>query len=246
MYINQILEKLGFSPNETKVYLAGLESGISSAQLIAQKSGVKRTTAYSVLSYLVNRGVVAKTKIKGKTRFVAEPPQRLLTLINELEHGIKEALPQLEAIYNKQETKPKITFYEGAAAIQKVYDDTLIEKPEEILEWNTNKYFERFPKDHDYIKKRITAGIKAKRIGGKGSVWDTKHKYLDTKELSETEIVPKELFWPEIEVNIYNNKVAFMNYADNMSVIIESKAIADAMRQAYNLSWIGAKSIETK
>ena len=54
------------------------------------------------------------------------------------------------------------------------------------------------------------------------------------------------MFWPGIEVNIYGDKVAFLNYAENMSVIIESKAIAKAMRQAYHLSWIGAKSVEVK
>ena len=142
MQVNQLLQKLGFSDNEAKVYLAALESGLSSAQNIALKAGLKRTTAYSVLSYLVNRGVMGKTKIKGKTRFVAEPPQRLLTLINELESGIKQALPQLDAIYNRNDVKPKITFYEGVNAVQKIYDDTLIEKPGEILEWNTNAYFE--------------------------------------------------------------------------------------------------------
>ena len=49
-----------------------------------------------------------------------------------------------------------------------------------------------------------------------------------------------------VEVNIYNDKVAFMNYADEMSVIIENKAIAEAMRQAYELSWRGAKANEIK
>ena len=44
-------------------------------------------------------------------------------------------------------------------------------------------------------------------------------------------------------MNIYNNKVAFLNYAEDMSIIIESKPIADAMRQAYNLSWQGAKAV---
>jgi sugar-specific transcriptional regulator TrmB len=245
MHINQLLIKLGFSENEAKVYLAALEMGISSAQDIAQKAGIIRTTGYSVLSYLVNRGVVGKTKIKGKTRFVTEPPFRLLTLINELEKGIKEALPELEAVYNKKDAKPKITFYEGRAAVQKVYDDTLKEKPEEILEWNTNAYFEgKTEVDPNYIQKRVSLNIKARRIAAKGSKWDDKHRYLDQKELSQTAIVPKEKFDPQIEVNIYNNKIAFLNYAENMSVIIESKAIADAMRQAYELSWEGAKNIK--
>ena len=111
MHIPQLLLKLGFSTNESKVYLAALELGTASAQDIARKAQIKRTTGYSVLSYLVNRGVAGKTKVKGKTRFVAEPPQRLLTLINEIEKGIKDALPELTAIYNRKETKPKITFY---------------------------------------------------------------------------------------------------------------------------------------
>lgn len=141
----------------------------------------------------------------------------------------------------RSDVKPKITFFEGENAIHSVYEDTLKEKPQEILEWNTDAFFERFPKEYGYIKKRVALHIKARRIAGKGSQWDSTHRHLDEKELSETIIVPKEKFWPEIEVNIYNDKVAFMNYAENMSVIIESKAIADAMRQAYELSWQGAK-----
>src|SRR3989344_7628802 len=243
MNANQLLLKLGFSANESKVYLAALQMGISSAQDIAEKAGVKRTTCYSVLSYLVNRGIVGKTKLKRKTKFIAEPPHRLLTLINEIEKGIKDALPELNAIYNKKEVKPKITFYEGNTSIQKVYDDTLIEKPTEILEYNTNAYFEgKTNVDPSYIQKRASLGIKARRIAGKGSKWDTKHRYLDEKEFSQTVIIPKEQFDPQIEVNIYNNKVAFLNYAEDMSVIIESKPIADAMRQAYELSWKGAKN----
>lgn len=241
MRIEYILQKLGFSTNEAKVYIAALGAGIASAQEVAKKAGLKRTTAYSVLSYLVDRGVVGKTKVKNKMRFIAEPPEKLLSIAQEAQTQIKEALPELNAIYNKSDVKPKITFFEGENAIHKVYEDTLKEQPKEILEWNTDAFFERFPKEYDYIKKRVALHIKARRIAGKGSQWDSKHRHLDEKELSETIIVPKEKFWPEIEVNIYNNKVAFMNYAENMSVIIEAKAIADAMRQAYELSWQGAK-----
>ena len=245
MQINQLLQKLGFSSNESKVYLAALESGLASAQTIAKKANVRRTTCYSVLGYLVNRGVVGKTKHKDKTKFLAEPPERLLSLIREIENGIKQALPELDAIYNKKETKPKILFYEGGDAVWKVYEDTLKEKPRTILMWNNQEFFEKFGdrKYVNYIPQRVALGIGAKRIASKGSTWDTKHRHLDKKELSETIIVPKEIFDPHIEVNIYNNKLAFMNYAENMAIIIESKAIADAMRQAYELSWKGAEQV---
>lgn len=245
MKIERILEKFGFSPNESKVYLASLELGTASAQNIAKKAGLKRTTTYSVLSYLVTRGVIGKTIIKNKSKFVAENPGKLLNIIGEIKSDIEKTLPQLEAIYNKNETKPKIIFFEGKNAIHNIYEDTLRERPEEILEWNTNAFFERFPRDYNYIEKRTNLGIRARRIAGQGSKWDTKHKFLDKKELAETIIVPKEMFNPQIEVNIYNKKIAFMNYEENISVIIESKVIAEAMRQAYELSWQGAKRISS-
>ena len=246
MEITELLRQLNFSKNESDVYLASLELGLSSAQDIAKKAGIKRTTAYSVLDYLVQKGIVAKTEIKSKTRFLVEPPEKLLSMVTNLQSELSKLMPELQAIYNAKPTKPKITFYEGDMAVQNVYDDTLKEKPEEILEWNTNKFFEKPTVDQRYIEKRVELNIKAKRMASIGSTWHKKHKALDKQELSETLILPKDKFNLDIEVNIYNNKIAFLNYAENMSVIIESKAIADAMKKVYELSWLGAKSIEVE
>ncbi len=247
MKTHQLLQKLGFSENEIKVYLATLESGLASAQIIAEKAGVKRTTAYSVLAYLVNRGVVGKSKIKGKTRFLAEPPKRLLLLTREIEEGIRTSLPELEAIYNKNEIKPKITFFEGIEGIKNVFEDTLREKPKEILMWLTDDYFKDLPGySADYIKERVKLDMHAKRIAPAGSIWERKNKQRDKEELSETITVPQEFLNIGIEVNVYNNKLAFMNFREKIGIIIESKAIADAMRQAYELSWKGAQSLRNK
>lgn len=240
----QLLQKIGFSQNEARVYLAALESGLSSAQNIAAKAGLQRTTTYSVLKYLVNRGVVGKSQIRGKTKYKAEPPAKLIATIKDLEQEIEKQLPEFEAVYNASEKKPKIIFYEGKQAIQNIYDDTLREKPTEILEWNTDAYFDYPTVDPTYIAKRMDLDIRAKRIAGSSSRWQTKHKTYDASELAETLIVPKEKFWPTVEVNIYGNKVAFMNYADEMSIIIENKAIAEAMKQAYYLSWLGARKTQ--
>ena len=248
MTIDHILDRLGFSKNEIKTYLAALELSTAAAQDIAKEASLPRTTVYSVLTVLVRRGVIAKTLVKGKTRFIAEPPQRLLSILDDLQADLKTAMPELTARYNNKESKPKIVFYEGKTAIQKVFDNILETHPSEILEWNTDEFFEhdKHRTDKLFIEKRVKLGIHAKRIGAAHSRWQTKHQRYDRGELSETLIVSKELFSPDIEVNIYDNKVAFMNYVENMSLIIESKPIADAMRQAYALSWKGAKSIEIK
>ncbi len=248
MHIDRLLHRIGFSKNEAKVYMAALESGPASAQSLAERAQLPRTTVYSVLQQLIERGVVGKTTHQGKSRFLADPPEKLLSILNDLRMQVEKSLPQLEAIYNVSETKPKIFFYEGKGAIRKAFDDTLQVRPHEILMWNTDLYFnfERYGLDKHYIDHRVELGIHAKRIAGEGSIWHTRNRPRDAQELSETVVVPRKLFWPGIEVNIYENKVVFMNFAENNSVIIESKAIADAMRQAYHLSWIGAKTLEVE
>lgn len=245
MDIKHILQKLGFSKNESDVYLAAMELGVSSVQEISKKANIKRTTVYSVIDYLIEKGLVSKTSIKNKTCFLVEPPHKLMNLVSNVYEELRKQMPELEAIYNAKPRKPKIMFYEGKEAVQNVYDDTLREKPNEILEWNTNKYFERFP-EQTYIKKRVELNIKARRMAEEGSVWHKKNKQRDKQELAETIILPKNKFNLDIEVNIYNDKVAFLNYAENISVIIESKPIANAMKQVYELSWVGGKANEIK
>ena len=245
MKTSQLLQKLGFSDNESKVYLATLECGQGSAQTIATQANIRRTTAYSVLDALVKRGAIGKTKIKGKTRYVPEPPERLLLLIKEIEGGIMDNLPELNAIYNKSEVKPKITFYEGIEGIKNVFEDTLREKPKEILMWLSDDYFKDLPGySADYIKERVKLNMHARRIAPAGSIWIKENKKRDAEELSQTVAVPPEKMNIGIEVNVYNNKLAFMNFREKFGVIIESKAIAQAMRQAYELSWIGAKTMK--
>jgi len=244
MQIERLLSQLGLSKREIKVYLASLESGQAAAQDIAVKAGLPRTTVYSVLKKLVGRGFVGQTLENGNMKFVADHPSKLISGVEDLKNNLEKALPELEAVYNKSDKKPKILFYEGRDAMQKVYDDTLLEKPEEILEWNTDDYFkfDTFDVDPEYIKKRVKLNIKARRIASYGSEWDMSHKSRDKEELSETLVAPKEKFNPHIEVNIYKNKVAFLNYAEQMSIIIESAPLAEAMRQAYELSWNGVKA----
>ncbi len=247
MQIQKTLLKLGLSNNETKAYAAALELGVASVQDIARLAGLKRTTTYTVLASLIERGVVGKTTVKGKTKYLAEPPEKLLSIIKELENDIKKDLPELKAIYNRNEIKPKIIFFEGIEGIKNIFEDTIREKPSEILMWLSDDYFKQLPGySAEYIKRRVALDMHAKRICTVNSIWHRKNKKHDSDELSETIAVPKELLDTGIEVNIYNNKLAFMNFQENLGIIIESKAIADAMRQAYNLSWQGAKALEAK
>ena len=235
--IEATLHNLGLSPNEAKVYLAALEMGMASAQDISHKAGVIRTTGYSVLERLAIRNFVYKTKEKSKTRYVAESPKNLVHRFGHYQHELNSSLPELEAIYNQSQVKPKIVFFEGKDGIEEIYADTIREHPREILEYFSSDMFDEFPEfPREYVSNRVKHTIHAKRIASDHPKM-REHAKNDKAELSHSILLPKEEFNPPVEINIYNNKVAFMSYPDKMGIIIESQGIADTMRQIYHLLW---------
>lgn len=232
-----ILTNLGLSANEARIYLASLESGQASAQMIAQKAHIKRTTAYSVLEGMVKKGFIIKTHKGDHYQYLAENPTILAERFKTYQKSLENVLPELEAIHNKREVKPKVLFFEGEDGIKKIYEDTLREKPEEILEFNTSEMQKTFPDfPEKYLEQRKEKNIQAMRIAPADVFWKN-HKNKDLGELSITKLLPKNDFDIPVEINIYNNKVAFMSYADKIGLIIESEGIAQSMRKIYELLW---------
>lgn len=230
-----ILTNLGLSPNEAKIYLAALELGQASAQSIAQKAKIKRTTAYSVLEEMVKKDFVLKTEKEGHHQYLAENPKNLSERFKAHQKSFENVLPELEAIHNKREAKPKVLFFEGEEGIKRIYADTIQEKPEIILEINTSDFHKTFPGlPKEYLKQREKNDIHARRLAPADIIWK-KHQQADVEELSETKLLKD--FTIPVEINIYNNKVAFMSYADKIGFIIESEGIAKSMKKIYELLW---------
>ena len=64
------LKKLGLKEKEARVYLAGLELGLTSIQKLAERTGITRPTAYEIVRALEQRGLFAETTTNKKKFFV--------------------------------------------------------------------------------------------------------------------------------------------------------------------------------
>jgi len=68
--VQEILEKLGLTKNESKVYTYLNKNGSAKAKIIAQNQNIPRTQTYHLLNELQNKGIVTMisgtpTKFKG-------------------------------------------------------------------------------------------------------------------------------------------------------------------------------------
>ncbi|MEK6835189.1 MAG: helix-turn-helix domain-containing protein [Nanoarchaeota archaeon] len=123
----EILEELGLSEAESKVYLALLETGSTLAGLIIKKTGLHRGTTYQILQRLKEKGLVSSV-IKGKKQyFEAVNPERLLDVLKEKEEKLQEILPKLKTRLELNKEKQEITVYSGVKGIRSVLDKVLEE-----------------------------------------------------------------------------------------------------------------------
>ncbi len=114
----EILQELGLTQREIKVYLALLELGITTTGPIIKKSGVPNSKIYEILESLQNKGLVSWV-IKGKTKyFQASSPRQLLTSLRDKERKVEEVLPQLEMKQKLGQSKKSVELFEGVKAIR--------------------------------------------------------------------------------------------------------------------------------
>src|SRR3989338_29502 len=128
MKMDKALEELGFGKNKGLVYKAALMVGTGSAEEIAKKADLPRTTAHEVLQGLLKMGLV-NFITKGRRRiYSAESPERLREILKEKERTLETALPELLSLLNTGGMRPRVRFYEGARGVRAVFEDTLTVK----------------------------------------------------------------------------------------------------------------------
>lgn len=238
------LARAGLSEGEAKVYMASLMAGPDTVMHLAQKARIKRPTCYVMIESLIKRGLMSSFT-KGKKRyFSAEHPEKLFDLVlterTELaarEGTIDKILPELISFFNLSETRPRVRFFEGKEGVRSIQRDILKSKPRSIYSFvPLDPAHELFPPSSGDLREKMIKikGLKMKTIytSKKGA------KLPERTDAAHNKFVDPDKFPFSTEVVIYNDKVAFLSFKDEIiGVIIESKQIADTMRSIFELSW---------
>ncbi len=251
---NSILETIGLSEKEATLYELLLESGEKPAGVLAARAHMKRASAYHALYGLQEKGLVSSREKGKKIHFRLEPPDRLVAMADREAHRREQAkndllamIPAYMSAYVLSVEKPIVTMFEGVKGLKEIYQDTLREKKPiyavlttavvepELFRWLTTSYG----------KIRAQKNIKAQVIVSSGT-WVKEYEQKNSEELRETIQVPHSLFPFQHEVDIYGNKVAFINYKKGeplIGVVIHNEQIAKTMKAWFDLAWRGAQSV---
>lgn len=129
-----VLQEIGFTEREERVYEALVELGPSLVGAIARKAGLPRTKVYDTLTRLIERGVVSFVMIHRRRQFRALPPRELLVMLDERRRRLSGFVKELEHRRKTAESQTA-TVYEGHKAIRAMYEILLDELTRRDFYW---------------------------------------------------------------------------------------------------------------
>jgi len=240
----EILQELGLSQAESKVYLALLETGSTLAGLIIKKTGLHRGTTYQIIQRLKEKGLVSSI-IKGKKQYFSPVhPERLMDVLKERQEKLRQILPILKSRLEESKEKQEVTVYYGLKGIRSVLD-TMLEELNQRGEY------------YDFG----VSGLFRECMGSYWDVWQKKKrkykiksKVIFTEELKKKnpallkEYVGQLRFHPEkyfsmTDTMIYKDTVLLLIWTAKppIAVVIKNKENAQSYKNQFQMMWKVAK-----
>jgi len=240
MDVEKILEKIGFSPNEIKVYLVLNDRGSNKAGRIAKLVKIDRSSCYNALKLLLEKGL-ASYVIIGKVKwFQATGPRRLLDYIKEQEEDVKSIIPKLHERHKASKVEGQVRLFKGEKGVQTIFLDIIRTGKDNFVFGSEGQFAERmtdFAYKFDILKKEKKIHTKLIIRKGKKELKSKTSEYRYLPNISESPSV----------TNIYGNKIAIVIWTDEPEgIIIENEATAKAYKSYFDVLWKHAKTLKTR
>ena len=247
----KILEEIGLTKTEIKIYLALLKLGQTTTTNIIKEAEIHASKVYEFLEKLIQKGLVSYVIKSNKKYFSASNPTFLKEFMREKENKLKEQekeidtlLPKLKEIQASGKEVIQSEIYEGLKGLKSVYEKIL-----NVLGKNDTQYIIGAPKIGNELlegyllewhKKRLKKGIRCKIIYDN----DAKEygKVREKMPLTEVRYMPKEISSP-MWIEIWGDYVAIGHIKERNAVLflIHDRGIAKGYLDYFNLIWKIAK-----
>jgi sugar-specific transcriptional regulator TrmB len=227
------LKEAGLTSNESRIYVALVELGQTSAGKIASKTGIHRRNVYDALEILIKKGLISYTQKNNKKLYNASNPQRILDIFQEKKNLLTPIIQKLNEKFMFTKEKEEINIYQGKEALKGIFEDQ--------LNYPNIKIIGASPKAYDILQfyfKWYDKNRKQKKIFAEIIAQNRKIKNLP---FSEIRYIPKKYENP-LSVNLYGDKTCIIFWSSEpLAILIKNKEITDAYKNYFNILWKIAK-----
>lgn len=242
--IEQVLQQIGLTQNEIKVYLALLELGESKTGQILEKSELNSGKIYEILNSLQKKGLVSSV-IKDKVHYFSPAdPKRVIDYleekkqeINKQEKDYKNILPELLSRISAKSPETKIEIFTGMKGFKTAYAKELdFSKSETLYIMGINPHAPQSKQIYDYFTKvqqlkRDAKGYKIKKLLNINS--------KETKGAQGKKSIVKYLPYDSlVAFNIIGDLVLLGIFIKEPIIIsIENQEVANNFKNQFEILW---------
>jgi len=239
MYEN-LLQKIGLTENESKVYLALLRIGKSKSGRIVKEASVSGGKIYETLYRLIDKGLVKIVTENGVKHFIANDPHTLSLYVNEKQEELKEQTKELEGMIPKlsglkiKEELESVSLIKGLRGVRELMHGLLKAKKRiEIMGVTSgkdpryNNFWRGWHTERVKLRKRARILFSDKNT----DYWShfRRQKYTEVREIIH--------FTPSAMIVVDDNALIF-HYGEEIKCIhIQSGAIADSFSAFFEDLW---------
>ncbi len=236
----EILQQIGFSPNEAKVYLALLNLGKAGARQLIQKTGLYSANVYEALEKLQSRGFAGSIEEGKKRFFQASSPMQLLSILRERQEQLQGVLPKLLAVHVRQVENQEATVLRGKEGYRALLEDILAERKDYYVLGGVGKSFQLLPVFmpkfmQERARQRIWRTLLFNEFA-RGSEQAKKRPYSRIRFLPPEMISPATIF-------IYGEKTAIgiIEEDNSFMLLVKNRRVAESFMAYFKALWEIAK-----
>lgn len=119
---NDILEEIGLTPNEAKIYMALLELKNGTIWDISAHASIHRRNTYDAIHRLIHKGLAFQVLPKRTLTYAPVHPDKLKEFIEDKTVKLERGLPGMIKRYEKNSTSQFVNVYRGIGGLKNYID----------------------------------------------------------------------------------------------------------------------------
>ncbi len=249
---NELLQEMGLTQNESKVYLALLALKQAKITAIANKADLHPKNAYNALETLIKKGL-ASYSLEGNVRiFKAETPMKLREVLVERAKRLDKILPELLTAFKTEEAIREISIMKGKEGLNMLLNgltEGAVQNPKQGVIVYAPHELEFMVQADAMIKfRKLYANLRRAKSHMRLIHVDTSKARKNAKLLDRgfektvirryvTNLTKTTVGWSCAADTVFIN---FFVKEDMLYIRIKSKDVATAFRESFEILWKAA------
>jgi len=242
----ELLENLGLTKNEAKVYSTLLKLGITTTGPIMEDLGISSSRTYASLQELIKKGLITYSTKNNVKYYKPESPNYLLRMENEFREKLVPLVEELDTIKKKEKDEEYSFVFESFHGYTQAFDIILREcsQKEELLTIGFKAPDRGFQTLRTFFKKMDRERYKNKipmKILFDTTMKETSGKDRALEPYTEVRYLPKGYITPTA-MSIFKDYVYIWVWKEIPSIfVIKDKQVSESFRNYFELLWKIAK-----